>query len=357
MTTPWTLAIDRGGIARARILPLTLPPLEPGQARLRIARFALTANNVTYAAFGAQMRYWDFFPGDADTGRLPVWGFAVVDDPGNTPLQKGERIWGYLPAASHATLTPARLRPEGFADASPHRADLPPVYNRYTRCPPGQTARSESIQALLQPLFLTAFLLDLHLRDTIQGDSRILLTAASSKTALALAFLLQRQSLPAAQVIGLTSETNRDFVAGTGLYDQVLDYAAIPALPAVPPATIADFAGSAAVNRALHHHLGPALTANHRIGATDWDDSTPAADLPGPRPQFFFAPTHLRDRLAAWGPDRLNAAQSGAWDAFATRAAALLTLHHRQGPDGALAAYQTLVAGRLPARDALIIEP
>lgn len=303
------------------------------------------------------MRYWDFYPGDAETGRLPVWGFAVVEDPGDTALHRGERIWGYFPAASHATLTPARLRPDGFADASPHRTDLPAIYNRYTRCPPGQSAQAESLQALLHPLFLTAFLLDLHLRDSAApGGTRILVTAASSKTALALAFLLHRQPLPGAQVIGLTSDTNRDFVAATGLYGQVLDYGAIPSLPPDRPALITDFAGSAAVNRALHSRLGASLTANLRIGATDWDDSTPAAGLPGPRPQFFFAPDHLRDRLAAWGPDRLQTAQSAAWDAFAARAATLLALRRLQGPDSTLAAYTDLAAGRIPARDGLIID-
>ena len=41
-------------------------PLADGELRLRIERFALTANNITYAAFGEAMRYWDFFPtGDA----------------------------------------------------------------------------------------------------------------------------------------------------------------------------------------------------------------------------------------------------------------------------------------------------
>ena len=46
-------------------------PLAPGEARLRIDRFALTSNNITYAAFGDAMKYWQFFP-SADT----AWAFA-----------------------------------------------------------------------------------------------------------------------------------------------------------------------------------------------------------------------------------------------------------------------------------------
>ena len=37
--------------------------LAPGQARLALEAFSLTANNITYAAFGEAMKYWQFFPG------------------------------------------------------------------------------------------------------------------------------------------------------------------------------------------------------------------------------------------------------------------------------------------------------
>ena len=37
-------------------------PLADGQVRIRIDKFALTSNNITYAAFGDAMNYWNFFP-------------------------------------------------------------------------------------------------------------------------------------------------------------------------------------------------------------------------------------------------------------------------------------------------------
>ena len=39
-----------------------MPPLAQGQVRLRVERFALTANTVTYATTGDTLGYWDFFP-------------------------------------------------------------------------------------------------------------------------------------------------------------------------------------------------------------------------------------------------------------------------------------------------------
>ncbi len=82
--TATRLLIDRRDLSRTRLVPDpdADTPLAEGQARLAIDRFALTANNVTYAAFGEAMKYWQFFPAAAadraDWACLPVWGFAVV---------------------------------------------------------------------------------------------------------------------------------------------------------------------------------------------------------------------------------------------------------------------------------------
>ena len=94
------LFIARAQLARARLGPDPDAPdaraLQPGQARLALDRFALTANNITYAAFGEAMKYWQFFPaGDPAEGCLPVWGFADVVESLASGLDVGRRVWGY----------------------------------------------------------------------------------------------------------------------------------------------------------------------------------------------------------------------------------------------------------------------
>src|SRR4051795_8690843 len=104
----------------------------PGELLLRVDRFALTANNVTYAAFGAAMRYWDFFPADDDGwGRVPVWGFADVEKSAVAGLPDGTRVYGYFPMGSHLAITPTHVTASGFVDGAAHRAELPAVYNQY----------------------------------------------------------------------------------------------------------------------------------------------------------------------------------------------------------------------------------
>ena len=52
--------------------------LDEGEAQLRVERFALTTNNVTYAALGEQLGYWRLFPAPEGWGRIPAWGYARV---------------------------------------------------------------------------------------------------------------------------------------------------------------------------------------------------------------------------------------------------------------------------------------
>jgi hypothetical protein len=126
-------------------------PLAPGQVRVRIDRFALTSNNITYAAFGEAMNYWRFYPsGEEGWGVIPVWGFATVVESTHPDVPVGERVYGYFPMASHTVLTPVRVSAGGWADGAPHRAELHPVYNQLTRCAtdPFYTPDTEDVQAL-----------------------------------------------------------------------------------------------------------------------------------------------------------------------------------------------------------------
>ena len=69
---------DLGKVRWAEAQTRADQPLEPGDVLLRLDRFALTSNNITYGLVGELMQYWSFFPAPDGWGRLPVWGFADV---------------------------------------------------------------------------------------------------------------------------------------------------------------------------------------------------------------------------------------------------------------------------------------
>lgn len=349
----WDFLVDKTDLRRAKAAPADLTDLGEGQARLAIERFALTANNITYAVFGEAMRYWDFFPAAVGLGRVPVWGYATVEASNHPDLAVGQRFYGYYPMSTHLTVTPRRTR-TGFADAAPHRADLPPVYNQYQAAQPSPR---DDHQALLRPLFITGFLIEDFLDENdLFGARSAVLTSASSKTAISLAFQLKRRG--AARVVGLTSARNAAFVEGLGFYDQVVTYDAVSDAPIAAPVVLVDFAGDAALRRAVHERFGDALAYSCVVGGTHWEaERGGAGALPGPKPIFFFAPDRIRKRAADWGPGGLDERHDAAWAPFVADAPRWMTVAHGRGPDAIAAAYQAVLEGRAGPDEGIILAP
>ncbi len=344
-------------------------PLQDGQARLQVAHFALTSNNITYAAFGEAMRYWQFFPsGDDAWGCLPVWGFATVCESRCPGVDVGRRVWGYLPAGTHLVVQPVRVRASGFADGAPHRAELAAAYQQFawTDADPQWRPELEGLQAVLKPLFVTAFLIDDFLADNgFFGAQQVLLSSASSKTAFGTAFCLsQRRGQPGmARTVGLTSAANLGFTQGLGCYDQVSLYAGLSGLDRNVPTVYVDFAGNAALRQQVHEHFGEALVFSSSIGGTHWEALGSGRGLPGPRPTLFFAPAQIKKRQAAppegWGPEGLAARLGASWQAFLAAVQRpgepWVQVRASQGAAALEAAYRALLEGRADARDGAMI--
>lgn len=342
--------------------------LADGEARLSVDRFALTANNVTYAALGEPWKYWQFFPsGDADWGCVPVWGFARVTESRADGVAVGTRLYGYLPMGSHLVVQPARVTAAGFHDASGHRADLAAVYNHYADCAadPAHDPAREGWQALLRPLFSTAFLLDDALAEAgFHGAGRLVLSSASSKTAWCTAFCLaQRPDRP--RLIGLTSGPHVAATQAMGLYDEVVSYETLGALDRAEPAAYLDFSGRAALRQAVHQHFGEALRASVAIGATHWEALGGSRSLPGPKPEAFFAPGRAALRNGpppgGWGREGFARRLGEAWRALLGAAASAeprwLDVREAVGADAVDAAWRALVDGRVEPQVGLVLRP
>lgn len=321
------------------------PPAE-GEARLTVERFAFTANNITYAAFGERMRYWDFFPAPEGFGRVPVWGFATVSESRAPGLEPGTRVYGYWPMSTSLTVRPERVRAESFVDASPHRAELAAVYNSYLIAAkdPSWSPEREGALSILRPLFMTSFVIEDFLSDNgLFGAGRVVLSSASSKTSLGAAFCLKRAGVP---TVGLTSEANAGFVRATGYYDRVVTYAEIPELE-IAPSVFVDMAGGASTRQAVHERLSEALTYSCAVGATQWEDVGGApAPLPGPRPQLFFAPAQIKKRAADWGPGGLEQRYAPVWQAFLASTDGWLRVEEEAGTDAIERVYRQVLEGR-----------
>ena len=364
MTTT-TFQVRQDQLATTRLVETADTPLADGQVRVRVDHFAFTSNNITYAAFGKAMQYWQFYPVPADAdassttpawGCIPVWGFGTVVQSLHPGVAVAERLYGYWPMASHAVIQPVKLSASAFSDGAPHRAALHAVYNQVQRVAsdPFYTADSEAVQALLRPLFLTAWLIDDFLADnaffgTTAGGKRgvMLLSSASSKTAYATAAQLAKRA--EVEVVGLTSPGNVAFCESLGCYSRVLTYDQLDALPADTPCVYVDFAGSGPLRQAIHTRFTQ-LAYSCSIGGTHVDDLGGAKDLPGPRATLFFAPAQVKKRSADWGPAEFGQRLVSAWHGFRRQVAAgnppWLVVQQHNGTAAVQAAYAQVLAGR-----------
>lgn len=341
--------VRRDDLQTTRVVDAVLPALGEGQVRLRLDAFGFTANNVTYAAIGEMMRYWEFFPAADGWGRVPVWGFADVAASRHPGVQVGERIYGYFPMSTHLDVQADDVRPDGFTDVTPHRTALPPVYNRYGRvsADPAYERDRENHYMLLRPLFATAFLIDDLLAErNFFGARAIALSSASSKTAIGVAALLSGRAPRSYEVVALTSRANAGFVEGLGYYDRIVTYDALDTLAPDEPLVFVDMAGNGAVRDAVHRRLGADLKYSCSVGLTHHDRmAMPASDLPGPSPEFFFAPDRMVQRTRDWGPAGFQERVGGALKRFVRDAERWLGIQHAAGPDAVERVYRATLAG------------
>lgn len=348
-----TLEVDRSDIRRLRIVEDTLPEaLAEGEVLLAVDRFAVTANNITYFGVGDALGYWRFFPtSDEAWGRIPAMGYADVIASAHPEVAVGERVWGFFPMGTHLKIRAGKVHTTGFSDVSEHREGLAPVYAQFQRAAqnPIYAAEREEQDCLLRGLFLTSWLCEDALHDAqYHGAGDCLITSASSKTSIALAFATRQRG--AMRAIGLTSARNRAFCEGLGCYDEVLTYDEIEALATEAGAVLVDMAGNADVNAAIHHRFGDQLRFDSRIGITH-RDAPPAGDasLPGPKPEMFFAPHQAQKRAREWGPEVMEERIAQDFARFREFADGWLQVRRFDGRDAAQKAFLAVAEGRAAA--------
>ena len=170
-----------------------------GQACCGSTRFGMTANNVTYAVMGEAKSYWDFFPAEDGWGRVPTWGFAEVEaQQRRRAWLPGTRVYGYLPPSSHLVVTPVeRGRAAASSTKPPTGRRCPPPTTATSRPPPTPSTRpddrGDAAAAAPALLHLVPDRRPARRRGVERARGPILISSASSKTAIAAAFLLARR--------------------------------------------------------------------------------------------------------------------------------------------------------------------
>ncbi|TDG13469.1 DUF2855 family protein [Seongchinamella unica] len=355
--TATTLEVRKADWSDTRLVSEELPgALAENEVLLAVDRLALTANNISYAAAGDSLGYWRFFPTDESWGRIPAMGWADVVASSHPQISEGERVWGFLPMGTHLRILAGKVTPQGFADVSPHREGLAPVYANFDRAsayPLYEQAREDQ-DSLLRGLFMTSWLVEDFLEVNGFFASRsCLITSASSKTSIALGYCVkQRGEL---ESVAVTSAGNAAFCHSLDCYDRVVSYDQLNVLDSTRPVVMVDMAGSAGILSDLHHHYRDNMQYSCRIGATHLEGFGPIDDLPGAKPTFFFAPEHLQTRSRQLGAAEFMMRLGSAYAGFRQFCDGWLRIEQSRGADAVQAAYRKVLAGRADPASGQII--
>ena len=348
--------VRRDDLRQHRVLDAPVPEPGEGEVLLHLDHAALTANNVTYAAFGEMMGYWRFFPADDGWGRVPVWGFADVVASRADGIADGERVYGYFPMSTHLVVRPGRIGPASFVDEAAHRAQLPPVYNQYVRVHERADARAEHVHAVLRPLFTTSFLIDDWLADQDAfrcraGDrgERLEQDGARARRAAARPW---RSRGGGAHLGAQRRVRGRHGATTTAPWCTATWPRSTRRCPRCSSTWVATARCWPRCTVTWPTRCGTAARWERRTG-TRWA----GGPLPGPAPALFFAPDHVVRRRADWGGAGFDERVDASWDRFVSSADSWLEIVEHRGPDAVAAAFADVVDGRVPPHQAYVISP
>ena len=352
---------NKKDLTQSRIVDVAASEINDGEVLVKIDRFAFTANNITYAVMGNQLRYWQFFNANNDQddqwGIIPVWGFADVVKSNSDDVAVGERLFGYFPPANELVMTPSKVTPTNFIEASAHRAELPVGYNLYRRVDnePGYDKAHDNERMLLFVLHLTSFCLhDLLVSNNWYGAEQVVIISASSKTSTGLAYGLADDD-NAPKVIGLTSDRNIDMVNSIKAYDSVLSYDNLEQIDASKATVIIDMSANTDVLSRLHKHLGDNMRFTSNVGLTHWDEPRQLDGIIAERSQQFFAPSHIQQRMQEWGPDQFGKLSNAYVMKSVAKSRAWLKIKEIKGAKGLADIYSDVCDGNVAADEGIVV--
>jgi hypothetical protein len=96
----------------------------------------------------------------------------------------------------------------------------------------------------------------------------------------------------------------------------------------------------------VHSHFGDQLRHSMAIGRSHHEAPARVPGMPGPKPEFFFAPTQVKKRVQDWGPRGYQERVVKALSGFIAWSCAWLHVQHSSGAAAATAIWSEVHAGR-----------
>mmetsp|Transcript_5079 Transcript_5079/g.9193 ORF Transcript_5079/g.9193 Transcript_5079/m.9193 type:complete len:519 (-) Transcript_5079:133-1689(-) len=262
-----------------------VPPCDEGCVVLRVDKFSMTQMSIGYLMKGFTRTfggYHNFFPSKQDgIYRSAAWGIATVVESSHLKVPVGTRLYGPMPLCKYHHQKVLRTIPRLRNGEDPpvvefQNEDMPFNMQRFQEYEVLADASAadpefEDWKLATKEIYTMAFYMDEQLLTETGQINSVIISCASSKTAMALAYCLKMRGGSAIEremehLVGLTSKEHYDFVVSTDLYQEVYTYDEVDNLPTDKTIVYMDFKCDGALRQAITMKLGTNLMYNMVLG-------------------------------------------------------------------------------------------
>ncbi|GAA6170181.1 DUF2855 family protein [Sessilibacter corallicola] len=206
------------------------------------------------------------------TQNLYVWGYAQIIESNREGFDKGLGFYGWFPMTRYLVWNPDR---EVVSTQMRVGSENDSVVKAHTMPALDEAELFDLIDpdlyVYLRPMLDVAFALGRTLLENgFKGAQQLVITGASSKTALILAFFLKYwrsiggfSNVP--KVVGITSHRHRNHIDGLQYYDEIHTYNDISRLLQAP-SLVVDLSSGPQILAMLHYHLKSQLVYVYGFG-------------------------------------------------------------------------------------------
>lgn len=256
-----------------------VPELETGKVLLRVDKFAFSQMTLGYLlkgftrTFNAYHNFYNY--GEDGTYRSACWGYATVMESQHPKVPVGTRLFGLVPAAKYTVELVGGCIPKSKNGMDPAVVEItmegvPYNMRRFQEMEiveesaANQEPQWEDWRCVLKEIYTMAFYMDENLLVDTGMINSVIISCASSKTAMALAFCLRMREMR--YVVGLTSKEHLEFVKSTDLYHEVFTYDDVAQLPQDHTIVYMDFKCDGELRQNITLRMGTNLMYNMVLG-------------------------------------------------------------------------------------------
>mmetsp|Transcript_92017 Transcript_92017/g.213858 ORF Transcript_92017/g.213858 Transcript_92017/m.213858 type:complete len:481 (+) Transcript_92017:80-1522(+) len=255
-----------------------VPELEQGKILLRIDKFAFSQMALGYLMKGFTRTfsaYHSFYKyPEEGLYRSACWGYATVVESAHPKVPVGTRLFGVVPPSKYSLELVGGTIPKSKNGLDPAVVEIamegmPFNLRRFQEMEiveenANQDSAWEDWRCVTKELYTMAFYMDENLLVDTGMINSVIISCASAKTAMALAFCLRMREMR--YVVGLTSKEHLDFVRSTELYHEVFTYEDVAQLPNNHTIVYMDFKCDGELRQNITLRMGTNLMYNMVLG-------------------------------------------------------------------------------------------